>query len=195
VTHKAWTRSVVWALTVALITVVTRPQIQAQMGSPKSPAEIVDDAHGATSSSMAQSALSTDRAINQALLTNNADALEALTADDWIVVSGLGGVAERNDFIDFIRKGQFKRKTMILSEPRVRLYGNTALVTTHLSGSGHYVADVSKCSDFNERQTDVLVWKNKGWKSVLLHETLISLHRFRCSPVAGNAALYSPKSS
>jgi hypothetical protein len=46
---------------------------------------------------------------------------------------------------------------MILSEPRVRLYAETALVR--------------KCFVVKEPQTNVLVWKNGGWQSVLLHET------------------------
>ena len=67
---------------------------------------------------------------------------------------------------------------MILSEPRVRLYGETALVTTHLDAAGPFVKEVSgklvrKCFAVKERQTDVLMWKNGGWQSVLLHETVI----------------------
>jgi hypothetical protein len=133
---------------------------------------------GATSGPTAQSALSTEGAINQALLTSDAGALEALLADGWIVVSGFGGIAERKPFIAYVRAGDFTRKRMIISEPRVRLYGNTALVTTHLSATGRAVVEVkgkilSHCFDVKERQTDVLVWENGGWKSVLLHETVI----------------------
>jgi hypothetical protein len=134
--------------------------------------------HGATSGPTPESALSTEEAINQALLTSNAGALEALLAGGWIVVSGFGGIAERNPFIAYVRAGDFTRKRMILSEPRVRLYGNTALVTTHLIAEGRSVVEVkgkifTHCFDVKERQTDVLVWANGGWKSVLLHETVI----------------------
>jgi ketosteroid isomerase-like protein len=138
---------------------------------------ITGDGDGATSGPTAKGALSADEAINQALLVNDTDALETLLADDWVVVSGFGGIAEKSGFIDFIRKGG-PRKTMTLSEARVRLYGDTALVTTHLRASGPFVAEVNgklvrKCFDVKERQTDVLVWKNRAWKSVLLHETVI----------------------
>jgi hypothetical protein len=134
--------------------------------------------HGATSGPTPESALSTEEAINQALLTSNAGALETLLADGWIVVSGFGGIAERNDFIAYVRAGDFTRKRMILSEPRVRLYGNTALVTTHLNASGRSVIAVhgkivSHCFDVKERQTDVLIWEHGSWRSVLLHETVI----------------------
>ena len=146
-------------LTLAFVTLVTQTPIQAQI------------------SATAKGALSTDDAINRALLTANADALKALLADDWIVVSGFGSVADKDGFIEFIREGG-ARKTMILSEARVRLYGETAVVTTHLTAAGPFVKEengkvVRKCFDVKERQTDVLVWNNGGWKSVLLHETMI----------------------
>jgi hypothetical protein len=161
VTRTAWTMSAFSALTLAAVTLTSQTQVRAQT----------------TTGPTATSALSTDEAINQALLTGNADALKALLADDWIVVSGFGGVADKNGFVDFIRKSG-ARRTMILSEPRVRLYGDTALVTTHLDAVGPFVKEVNgklvrKCFAVKERQTDVLVWKDGGWKSVLLHETVI----------------------
>jgi len=130
------------------------------------------------SQASAGGALTTEEAINQAFLTSDADALEALLADGWIVVSGFGGIAERKPFIAYVREGGFTRKKMLLTEPRVRLYGTTALVTTHLNASGRSLLEangktVSHCFDVDERQTDVLVWKNGAWKSVLLHETVI----------------------
>jgi hypothetical protein len=148
-------------LTLAVVILTSQTQVRAQT----------------TTGPTATSALSTDEAINQALLKGDADALKSLLADDWIVVSGFGSVADKNGFIDFIRKSG-ARKTMILSEPRVRLYGDTALVTTHLDAVGPFVKEVNgkiirKCFAVKERQTDVLVWKDGGWNSVLLHETVI----------------------
>jgi len=141
-------------------------------------------ARAAVSEASAKSALSTEESINQALLHSDADTLESLLAGDWIVVSGFGGIGERKPFIANVRAGDFTRSKMILSEPRVRLYGNTALITTHLNTAGRAIEErngkiVTVCFDVKERQTDVLFWKNGGWKSVLLHETVIpgTLHR------------------
>lgn len=149
------------ALVLGFAPLVTETQVRAQT----------------TTGPTAASASSTDEAINQALLAANADALKALLADDWIVVSGFGGIADKNGFIEFIRKSG-ARKRMILSETRVRLYGETALVTTHLDAAGPFVKQINgklvrKCFTVKERQTDVLVWKNGRWQSVLLHETII----------------------
>jgi ketosteroid isomerase-like protein len=73
-------------------------------------------------------------------------------------------------FADGIRSGYLTRKTFEISEPRVRLYGDVALVTTKVQTAGVLQG---KPFDVTERQTDVLVWKDGGWKSVLTHETKI----------------------
>lgn len=145
-------------LTLALVALATQP-LQAQ------------------TSPTAKGALSTDEAINQALLAGNGDALKPLLADDWIVVSGFGGIGSKDHFIDFIRAGG-RRNKMVLSEARVKLYGDTALVTTHLDAQGPFIKeingkDVRECFAVKETQTDVLVWNNGSWKSELLHETII----------------------
>ena len=118
----------------------------------------------------AENALEAEKAVNQALLTSDADALGRLLADDWVVISAYGGVAERGPFIAEIKSGQFTRKTMDLSDPRVKIYGNTAVVTTQLKTSGNING---RDFDVVERQTDVLIWSDGAWKSVLLHETKI----------------------
>ena len=117
-----------------------------------------------------ENALAAEKEVNQDLLTNNADALGRLLADDWIVISAYGAIGEREGFLAAIKAGQFTRKTMDLSDPRVKIYGNTAVVTTRLKTSGTIDG---RDFDVEERQTDVLIWSDGGWKSVLLHETLI----------------------
>jgi hypothetical protein len=118
----------------------------------------------------AENALAAEKEVTQALLTNDADALGRLLATDWIVISTQGAIADRQAFIAAIKSGAFTRKTMDLSEPRVKIYGNTAVVTTQLKTSGTIGG---KDFDVAERQTDVLVWTDGAWKSVLLHETKI----------------------
>lgn len=115
-----------------------------------------------------ENALAAEKEINQALLANDADALGRLLADDWIVISTYGGIGERTSFLAAIKAGQFVRKTMDLSDPRVKIYGNTAVITTQLKTSGTLG---TRPFDVSERQTDVLVWSHGAWKSVLLHET------------------------
>jgi len=114
------------------------------------------------------SALAAEQEVAKALLANDAVAVGRLLDDDWMVVSTAGGTAGRADFLAAIRGGLFARKTLVLSEPRVRVYGDVAVVTTHLATSGTLGG---KPFDVREIQTDVLTWHDGAWKSVLTHET------------------------
>jgi ketosteroid isomerase-like protein len=118
----------------------------------------------------AKSAWAADEAVAGALRANDAQALGQLLAADWVVISAHGAVADRDGFLAAIRSGAFTRKTLELSEPRVRVYGNTALVTAQVKTSGVFGG---RNFDVTERETDVLIWRNGGWKAVLSHETEI----------------------
>lgn len=119
----------------------------------------------------AENALAADEELARAIRDNDADGIGRLLADDWAVISARGGVGEGPSiFPDGIKSGHLTRKTYELSEPRVRLYGDTALVTTKVKTSGVFQG---KPFDVTERQTDVLLWKDGGWKCVLTHETKI----------------------
>ena len=58
------------------------------------------------------SAAAAEQEVEHALLSNNADAVGRLLAEDWIVVSTYGGVGDRDGFLEVIRNGSFSRKTM-----------------------------------------------------------------------------------
>jgi len=119
----------------------------------------------------AESALAAEQEIARAMRNNDADGIVRLLADDWAVIATSGGVAEgKSVFADGIKSGYLTRKTFEISEPRVRLYGDTAVVTAKVQTSGTFQGNPF---DVTERQTDVLVWKDGGWKSVLTHETKI----------------------
>ncbi|HXW91015.1 MAG TPA: nuclear transport factor 2 family protein [Terriglobales bacterium] len=119
----------------------------------------------------AESAMAAEQEIARALRDNDGDAIARFLTDDWAVIAGNGGIGEgKSIFPDGIKSGYLTRKTFEISEPRVRLYGNVALVTTKVKTSGMFAG---KPFDVAERQTDVLIWKDGGWKSVLTHETKI----------------------
>jgi ketosteroid isomerase-like protein len=119
----------------------------------------------------AENALAADQKLAQAIRANDADAISNLLDGSWAVISGFGGVGEGPSiFPEGIKSGALTRKTFEISEPRVRLYGDVALVTTKVKTSGMFAG---KPFDVAERQTDVLLWKNGNWKCVLTHETPI----------------------
>ena len=119
-----------------------------------------------------ESALAADQALARAMRENNSADIVHWLDDSWAVISTAGGVGEGPSiFPEGIKAGYLTRKTFEISEPRVRLYGNTALVTTKVKTSGTFQG---KPFDVTERQTDVWLWKDGGWKCVLTHETKIS---------------------
>jgi ketosteroid isomerase-like protein len=118
----------------------------------------------------AEGALAAEQAVTQATLANDAAAVGRWLADDWVVISARGDMADRAGYLGVIQSGDFSHKIMELSEPRVRVYGNAALVTTKLRNAGRFNG---KDFDVMERQTDVLMWRDGAWKSVLLHESFL----------------------
>jgi ketosteroid isomerase-like protein len=117
----------------------------------------------------AESVLAADEELAKVLRENDADAIPRYLSDDWAVVTTHGDVAEGPGiFPGGIKSGYRTLKTLELSEPRVHLFGNTALVTTKVRMSGMFAG---KAFDIGERQTDVWVWKDGTWKCVLTQES------------------------
>ena len=116
-----------------------------------------------------ENALAADQELAKAMRENDTAGIYRMLDKDWAVISTSGGLGEGPSvFPDGIRSGYLTRKTYELSEPRVRLYGNIALVTTKVKLSGTFAG---KAFDVTERQTDVLRWADGHWKCLLTHET------------------------
>jgi hypothetical protein len=75
----------------------------------------------AASAPTEENALAAEQQVARALLANDANAVSRLLTDDWVVVSTYGGMADKDGFLGVIKSGQFTRKTMDLSDFRVRL--------------------------------------------------------------------------
>jgi ketosteroid isomerase-like protein len=118
-----------------------------------------------------ESALATDQRFAQAMQDNDAAGIEGVLADDWAVIPSDGGLGEgKSIFPDGIRTGVLTRTTYELSEPRVRLYGNVAVVTSKVHNAGTFHG---KPYDVLMRQTDVMQWQAGTWKVVLTAEAVI----------------------
>ena len=117
----------------------------------------------------AEGALAADEALALAMQANDADGIRRWLDKDWAVIATTGGIGEGPDvFPSGIKSGHLIRKIFEISEPRVRVFGDTAVVTTKVKLSGVFNG---KDFDVGERQTDVWAWRDGGWKCVLTHET------------------------
>ena len=84
-----------------------------------------------------ESALAADDELTKALRDNDPDGIAQLLSDDWVVISARGELGEgKMIFPNAMKSGRLKHTAYEASEPRVRLYGNVALVTERLHNAG-----------------------------------------------------------
>jgi ketosteroid isomerase-like protein len=119
-----------------------------------------------------KNALEAEKELAQAMRNNDAEGVCRLLDLDWTVVDGIGRLNDRQSVCAAIKAGTFTRNTYEpdMANARVRVYGNIATITFHLSLSGPFE---HKTFSGKEVETDVLRWEDGGWKCVLTHETNI----------------------
>ena len=112
--------------------------------------------------------LQLEKEFQQAIVENNAEAIERFIADDWIIVDADGKIIEKDEFLAVIRSGVLTHDTMRLDDPRVRIYGETGVVTGRAISAGKYMG-----AEFTtlERSTDVFVRIDGQWRCVLTQLT------------------------
>jgi len=116
-----------------------------------------------------ESVLAAEEEFARAMQNNDADGIARCLSDDYAVISAFGGVNEgKSIFPEGVKQGYLTHKAYEVSEPRVRLYGNVAWVTTKVHNAG---TNSGKRFDVMERETDVWVWRDGNWKCVLTHES------------------------
>src|SRR5262245_39672447 len=64
---------------------------------------------------------------NQAIVENDAEAIERYVAEDWIIVSSNGSVIDRTTFLQLVESGTLIHDEMTSEDMRVRVYGDTAV--------------------------------------------------------------------
>lgn len=107
---------------------------------------------------------------NAALAHNDVSALQRSLATDWTIVSGDGQIIGRKTFLEVIASGDLKHSAMSSSQPAIRVYGITAVVTARAKSSGSYRGVEFKT---DEIATDVLVKRQGHWVCVLTQLTTV----------------------
>src|SRR5580692_4123169 len=113
-----------------------------------------------------ENVLAADQQFATALQNNDTLGIVRMLDKDWAVITSHGDIAEGPDvYPSGIRSGHRMLTKMELREPRVRLFGNVAVVTTKVR------LGVVSHGEFNLRQTDTWLWKNGAWICILQHES------------------------
>jgi ketosteroid isomerase-like protein len=71
-----------------------------------------------------------------AILHHNAQAMEALLADDYIAITANGTLQSKDQTLANLKSGALHLNAMEFSDRKVRFYGKTALVTSRAEVSG-----------------------------------------------------------
>jgi ketosteroid isomerase-like protein len=104
----------------------------------------------------------------RAVANNDADTLDGILGDDWIIVDSDGSIIDKARFLGVIKSGGLSHESMESTDLRVRLYGNTAVVTGLTTTKGKYMGqDFTSC----ERATDVFVKQTDRWQCVFTQLT------------------------
>ena len=96
-----------------------------------------------------------------ALKASDADAMNRLLEDRFILVGPGGDITTKDDFVGSVRGGQLVVESATVSDLRIQEYRDSAVLTGILAAK--VTRDGNDISG-NYRFTDTYVWKDNSWK-------------------------------
>ena len=120
---------------------------------------------------MEEELLKLEKAFAAAIVKNDLEGIGRLVADDWIIVDPNGEIVDRTRFFEVIKSGALTHDVMESEDFRVRIYGESALVTAVTRTEGKFMGQEFTTQ---ERATDVFVKRDGRWQCVLTHLTRIT---------------------
>src|SRR4029453_9625810 len=104
----------------------------------------------------------------EAIVKNDLEGIGRLVADDWIIIDPNGEIVDRTRFFEAIKSGALTHDVMESEDFRVRVYGDSAVVTGITRAKGKFMGQEFRTQ---ERATDVFVKRDGRWRCVLTHLT------------------------
>ncbi|HTW18326.1 MAG TPA: nuclear transport factor 2 family protein [Nocardioides sp.] len=112
--------------------------------------------------------LAAQAAWTDAIVADDADRMATHVTDDWVIVSA-SGVSLGTQLLTLVASGELSHSAMApVGEPRVRILGDTALVTVRATNTAHFRG---RRHDADEWTTDVFVRREDRWLCTLTHYT------------------------
>jgi ketosteroid isomerase-like protein len=112
--------------------------------------------------------LKLEEAFADAIVKNDLEGIGRLVADDWIIIDPNGEIVDRTRFFEVIKSSALTHDTMESEDFRVRVYGDSAVVTGITRTKGRFMGQEFS---MHERATDVFVRRAGRWQCVLTHLT------------------------
>jgi len=118
-----------------------------------------------------QELIDVSHAWDRAMVTNDADAIGQFMGDDWIIIGSDGGECDKATFLGLVRSGTLSHDVMESHDMKVRVYGDTAVVTGRGVSGGKFQGQ-----PFHEveRVSCVFVRQKGQWRCVLTHLSRIA---------------------
>jgi ketosteroid isomerase-like protein len=117
---------------------------------------------------MEEELLKLEEAFAQAIVSNDLEGIGRLVADDWIIIEPNGDMVDRRRFFEVIKSEALTHDMMESENFRVRVYGDSAVVTAVTRSKGKFMGQEFSTQ---ERATDVFVKREGRWQCVLTHLT------------------------
>jgi ketosteroid isomerase-like protein len=117
---------------------------------------------------MEEELLKLERAFADAIIKNDLESIGRIVADDWIIVDPNGEIVDRTRFFEVIKSGALTHDIMESEDFRVRVYGESAVVTAITRTKGKFMGQEFST---RERATDAFVKRDGRWQCVLTHLT------------------------
>jgi ketosteroid isomerase-like protein len=116
--------------------------------------------------------LAADRQFFAALTEGDAEALDRILGDDFVLIDVMRGAeVSKHSLLGLVRSGQLTFETVDQAEPHLRLYGATALITGRTQMSGQFG---QTSFAVHSRYTHVFVEQQARWRLVAAQGTQIA---------------------
>ena len=117
---------------------------------------------------MEEELLKVEKGFVDAIAKNDLEAIERFITDDWIIINADGGIIDRERFLEVIKSGTLTHQMMESDDMRVRVYGDSAVVSALTRSKGKFMGQEFTT---HERSTDVFVRRDGQWRCVLTQLT------------------------
>lgn len=107
--------------------------------------------------------LKANQVYDDALLRGDAEALDRLYSDDFVYTTPDGEVRDKAQQLAFTRSGDLRLESGRSDDVKVRVYGDTAVMTGRFTAKGKFRGRVI---DIRERYTAVWVRRRGTWRLV-----------------------------
>lgn len=111
-----------------------------------------------------------ERLWNEAQVSRDSSALEALVSDRFVNTEYDGEVSDKNKFLADARDPQFKPTSANIQEVKMNFFADTAVVTGVYHTKGTYQG---KPYDHVGRFTDTWIQENGKWQCIASHTSLL----------------------